>query len=546
MSLRLKRVFGKLNSSLVGTFWLSDTIETARDLEWFTDRYPLICDSTGYLKQRAGEYRERETLVASLLASPVPGPMQPLAVPARPYQDLAARLLLATGKLLLADDVGLGKTVSAIAAFVDSGLRPCLVATLANLPFQWEEFVGKFAPHLRCHILKSSKPYDLRGKGGLIGVLPDVIISSYHKLNGWAETLAPVVKCVVWDECQELRHCDTGKYNAARLFADAVPYRIGLSATPIYNYGDEIFNVLECIAPGDLGTHEEFTTEWTGRWEREIKDPRALGSYLRESGLMLRRTRAEVFRELPPLSVIPHTVESDEEALEEAGKDCATLAQLIVGRVKEEWQGQRMQASAQFDMRLRQATGIAKAPYVAAFVRLLLEEGEAVMLYGWHRAVYKIWLEHLAEFAPVMYTGSETPREKDAARQAFIRGDSRVMLISLRSGMGLDGLQGVCKTVVFGELDWSPGVHEQCTGRVFRDGQASPVFAYYLLSEGGSDPVVADVLGVKRQQIEGLNNPNAAFVERLEIDPDHVKKLAEAYLKRHRIARASVPLAVES
>lgn len=54
---------------------------------------------------------------------------------------------------------------------------------------------------------------------------------------------------------------------------------------------------------------------------------------------------------------------------------------------------------------MRQATGIAKAPYVLEFVRMLVESGESVMLYGWHRDVYNIWLERLAEFNPVMYTG---------------------------------------------------------------------------------------------------------------------------------------------
>ncbi len=69
---------------------------------------------------------------------------------------------------------------------------------------------------------------------------------------------------------------------------------------------------------------------------------------------------------------------------------------------------------------MRQATGIAKAPYVAEFVRMLVESGESVMLYGWHRDVYNIWLERLAEFNPVMYTGTEGPAAKERSKQAFL------------------------------------------------------------------------------------------------------------------------------
>lgn len=155
-----------------------------------------------------------------------------------------------------------------------------------------------------------------------------------------------------------------------------------------------------------------------------------------------------------------------------------------------------------------------------------------MVLYGWHRAVYDIWRNKLSDLAPVLYTGTESATQKEANKQAFIAGDSKVLLISLRAGAGLDGLQEVAKTVVFGELDWSPGVHEQCIGRVYRDGQREPVFAYYLIADHGSDPVVADTLGIKAQQIEGIRNPERELVETLEVDPDHVKKLAAAYLKQ--------------
>jgi len=78
------------------------------------------------------------------------------------------------------------------------------------------------------------------------------------------------------------------------------------------------------------------------------------------------------------------------------------LAKVILSSTQE-FQGQKLRATEEFNIMMRQATGIAKAPYVAEFVRMLVESGESVMLYGWHRDVYNIWLERLAEFNPVMY-----------------------------------------------------------------------------------------------------------------------------------------------
>lgn len=140
--------------------------------------------------------------------------------------------------------------------------------------------------------------------------------------------------------------------------------------------------------------------------------------------------------------------------------------------------------------------------------------------------------DRLSDLKPVMYTGTESPAQKEASKNAFMNGESKVLLISLRAGAGLDGLQEVGSSVVFGELDWSPGVHEQCIGRVNRDGQTNPVFAYYPLADCGSDPIIADVLGLKQTQIEGVRNPQMELVEKLAVDPDHIKKLAAAYLKR--------------
>ena len=167
---------------------------------------------------------------------------------------------------------------------------------------------------------------------------------------------------------------------------------------------------------------------------------------------------------------------------------------------------------------------------------MIVEGGERVVLYGWHRAVYEIWQAKLADMKPVWYTGSESPTQKVESRAKFIAGESPIIFMSLRAGAGLDGLQHVCSTVVFGELDWSPGVHEQCLGRIYRDGQPNPVMCYHLVAEDGSDPIVAEVLGLKREQVEGLRNPNADLIEKLDAAGGHIAALAKRYLKSKAVA----------
>lgn len=535
VTMRLKRVFGKINKHSQGVHTLTDTIENARDLEWFLQRYPMKMQDADaeILRFRSLAHIEQQGIIQRLMEQQADPIDFPLAIPAREYQRLAATLTLETGRLLLADDVGTGKTLSGICCFVQSHTRPALVVTLTHLPKQWKGEVEKFAPGMRVHIIKKGQPYDFcRERGKKVG-FPDVIITSYSKLAGWGESLAPLCRTVVFDEVQELRRSESAKYAAAKFIADHCKVKLGLSATPIYNYGDEFYNVLNVLAPGALGDYHEFTREWCvpNGQHPVIKTPKAFGAYLREQGLMLRRTRADVGRELPGLTKIPHVIDADLQELNKLSSSCAELARLIL-RQSQEKRGEKMLASEEFTNTLRQATGIAKAPFVAEFVRLLVESGERVVLYGWHREVYKIWLDRLKDLNPVMYTGSESPAQKDAAKEKFVKGDSKVMIISLRAGAGLDGLQSVSRTVVFGELDWSPGVHEQNVGRIYRDGQEDKVVAYFLIAEAGADPIMAEVLGLKLMQSEPVRNPQLELVEELSRDVDHVKRLAESYLQQ--------------
>lgn len=532
--MRLKRLFARIDKGDHGELFLADTPEVCRELQWFIARFPLQISFVDIPRLEAGAlaHQEREEMVANVLSGTYRPAEFDLVYPPREYQRIAAEMLLRSRSLLLGDDLGLGKTVSAIATFTDPRTLPAVVVTLTHLPKQWEREINRFAPNLRVHIAKKGTAYDVRAKHR--GQFPDVFIINYHKLSGWADALAPVIKSIVFDECQELRSGgETEKYKAAKFLSEAASFRLGMSATPIYNYGEEMFYVLDVLAPESLGTHEEFLREWCRPEGNHhlIKDSKTFGNYLRDQGLMLRRTRADVGRELPSLTRVPHHVDSDEREINKVADAAAELARIILAQT-EDHRGQKLQAAQEISWKLRQATGIAKAPYVANFVRMLVETGEKVVLYGWHREVYALWMAMLRDLDPVLYTGSESATQKQAALEQFTKGGSRVLIMSLRAGAGVDGLQHHARTVVFGELDWSPGVHEQCMGRLHRDGQAHQVVAYFLIADHGSDPVIADVLGVKREQVEVIRDPNAELVEHLQVDPDHIKKLAAQFLQQ--------------
>lgn len=527
VTMRVKRIFPRVEQRH-RVVWIRDTPEVARDLEWLLERHPLVvdADTMARLLERARQHRETERIRAEIIAGDLTLDLKEPAREPRPYQLQAADLALSTGRLLLGDDVGLGKTFSGLLLLRDPQTLPALVVTLTHLPRQWERELQASLPWLTSHIAKTTTPHDVQA---------DVLIMSYSKLSGWADHLAGQIRTVIFDEIQELRRAQTLRHGAAMRIAREADWRMGLSATPVYNYGGEIHTIYQVLDEDALGTRSEFIREWGGGNESnghvKLKDPAALGTFLRDEGLMLRRTRVDVHRELPEPLRIVHEVDTDPEAIEAVQGDVQALAELIKTTSNSH---ERFTAYGEIDWKLRHATGVAKAPYVAEFVRLLLESENQVVLFGWHHDVYDVWLDRLAEFNPVRYTGTESTTQKEKAKDAFLAGDARVLIMSLRSGAGLDGLQTRSSVLVFGELDWSPATHDQCIGRLARDGQEATVAAYYLVAEEGSDPVISSVLQLKRQQAEPIRNPDAPLVTVADAGPDRMKLLVESVLKGRR------------
>lgn len=543
--MRVRRIFPRSTPNRHGAIGLHDTPEVAVDIEWLTQRWPLQMTDTvrDTLTGRADAYRATQAKVAAILDGQRPLFDGHVLTPARKpriYQQQAADIVFATGQLMLVDDVGLGKTMTSQLLLAHPETLPALFVTLTHLPKQMLGELAKTFPELTGHILRNGDVYDPFEARSLFDGVPQVIFTSYSKLAKWQDVLAGKVRTVIFDEVQELRRKGTPakpslKWYAAANIASKADYRMGLTATPVYNYADEIHTVFDVVAPDVLGSREEFLREWSGVAHGNnavVKDAGPLGQYLRDQGVMLRRTRADVGREITEPVQVQQPVDTDHEAISKAVADMASIASLVLS-TNEADARDRFRASSELDWRLRQATGLAKAPYVAAFVRLLLESEQRVVLYGWHRDVYDVWLDMLDDYGPRLYTGSETPKQKAEAVDAFLSDDDpcRVLILSLRSGAGLDGLQQGASVCVFGELDWSPGVHEQCIGRLWRDGQNGTVVAYYMVSDDGADPTMIQALGVKQSQSDAIRDPDKPLVGRVA-DPDRLKQLASLVLNR--------------
>lgn len=484
---------------------------TNGELNWLMMRYPLKIIDTELWDKDLSEAKEHVKKRLEVQLKPQKANPSPLRFNGslREFQKEGVSFLSLNAPTLLGDEMGLGKTVQALGWISNLDEYPGIIVCPKNIVLQWKDSIEKFIKppanvgqqslfedtENTVHIIRGLKPYKLPPAS--------FYIIHYGLLRGWKKVLPEQgFQFLIFDEIQELRHSNSEKYSAASLLAESVQNRVGLSGTPIYNKGGEIWNVLNILEMHCLGDWDSFTREWCyGYGSDTVSDPEMLGDYLRREGLMIRRTKDDVLDELPKKRRVTHYVDYDQSVLDKHIVEALTLIkkldesndQLEKGRLRR-----------QIDRMARQATGIAKAPYVAEFVKMLVEAGEPVVLYGWHHAVYEVWMEELKKYKPVRITGEESEKQKQENKQKFINGETDIIIISLRAAAGLDGLQQRAKVNLFGELDWSPGIHAQCEDRLHRYGQKDSVLNYYLVTKEGMDEEMLDALGFKTAQFVGI------------------------------------------
>lgn len=216
---------------------------------------------------------------------------------------------------------------------------------------------------------------------------------------------------------------------------------------------------------------------------------------------MLRRTKQAVLKELPPKRRLVQEMDWNDRVY------AKMMAPVLPDMLKWQQDGtltasQRALLEESISLRARQATGVAKAPYVAQFVRALVENGESVLLFAHHHEVMDTYKAELKSLSPGFITGRETATMKDKSVERFMTGKTDLLCISLRAASGLNLQRATC--VVFGELDWSPAVHTQAEDRAHRMGQEDSLLCYYLVAPQGSDAVMQEALGLKVSQFVGL------------------------------------------
>ena len=472
------------------------------------------------------------------------------------HQEETARkvLTLFLGRALLADEVGLGKTIEAglvLSEYLLRGrVRRALVLAPPTLVGQWrEELASKFAIETRG--TETRAPWD--GDGVVVASLATAR-SDRHR----DAVLARPWDLVIVDEAHTLKNHRTESYALVERLKTR--FLLLLTATPVENRVEELYNLVSLLRPGHLGGRAEFVRRFADGGGRISEAGRAeLRGLLAE--VMVRNTRALSGVALPPrfartLLVAPGAEEHGlYEALagalrslagdgrhrqllslllQEAGSSPfavrGTLGRLLADGALPEPIRHALTGAVELAGR---ATGSEKA---TALLRALAAAPGPAIVFTRFRGTLGFLGEVLGR-AGVRFErlDGDVPVAARAAAVERCR-DGGVLLAT---DVGSEGLNlQFCHRLVNFDLPWNPMRIEQRIGRLHRIGQTEPVEVFNLCLAGSIEERILGVLDERINLFELVVGEVEMILGYLEGGRDFPELALDAYSLREEADRA--------
>src|SRR5436189_972808 len=462
--------------------------------------------------------------------------------------DVAQRVLRQMGgRAILADEVGLGKTIEASIIYRELAIRGLarrtLILTPASLVGQWQgELEEKFFQRFDT----PTDPDDWQ-HGTKAVVSHDRARSRRHA----EEILRHHWDLVIVDEAHKIKSHRGATYQ----FIEKIErdFILLLTATPLQNDLRELYNLVTLLRPGQLGTWEEFrVAHLVAGDHRQPRDPEALRALTHEVMIRTRRSSVVDDLNLPPRrprhpevklttaerDLYDRTTQflrrlykegfvqpvEDEEAEDGDGKPrrrmtkkgilqlavihlrqrlCSSskaLAESLAHLAESERINPEYRTIArQLAQRAQKIKTHAKLNVLTA---VLKETPDRVVVFSDHRPTVELIAQRVEALGrkPIVYWGAHPTPERDKRIRAF-HADERSVLIATRAGSEGRNLQ-FCNVLVNYDLPWNPMVVEQRIGRLHRIGQTREVHIVNLAAAGTIESYILELLDRKIKLFE--------------------------------------------
>lgn len=429
----------------------------------------------------------------------------------------------------LADDMGLGKTVQTL-AFLQKEKESCaqhptLVIVPTSLLFNWQREAEKFAPSLQIlclHGASRNRYYD-------VAEMADVILTSYGTVLRDIDILSKKqFHYIILDEAQVIKNPASRISRALRHLRSG--YRIALSGTPIENNLSELWSLFSFLNPGMLGTFRNFATNFIKPIEKEMNENAAEVLRRLLFPYILRRTKQQVAKELPPKNEIVLYA----EMLPKQKTVYDITREIFLGRIESSFQNEDSEKTRfkilEGMLRLRQicchpqmidpsfSGDSGKFKLIEDSIIDVTSGGHRVLVFSQFVKALEIMKLRIAEkgIHSEILTGATSDRQ--AVVDRFQKKDGApVFFISLKAGgTGLN--LTAADYVIHMDPWWNPSAENQASDRAYRIGQTRTVFVYKMITRNSIEERVLQMQDRKKKLMSSIIHTEKTFFKQLTRD----------------------------
>lgn len=424
-----------------------------------------------------------------------------------PFQYVGVQFAqLAGGRCLIGDDMGIGKTIQAIAHIgLNQDKLPALIVVPASVKYNWLKECNAWLPSMNTVVLEGRK-----------GDIPDadIVVCNYDIMSYREESLIDYgFNIVVCDESHYLKNGKAKRTQATLSVAQESESVICLSGTAITNRPNEFFTTLNLLRPNEFPSFFNYGLSYCAGQETRFGWDFSGASntdelHSRTRDFCIRRLKSEVLTELPDKVRTIHDIQpskADVKRYKDLHRSWMDEYEMYVN-------GTGLPKGFVLNMltALRHECGLIKVPSTVQYIKDYNEiTGKPLVVFAHHQDVLKgIWMglsnDKDKKWRLAGISGDMPANKRQLAVEAFQDGRLDVILCSTmaaKEGITLTAAD----TVVFVEREWVPGWEEQAEDRVNRIGQDSnSVHAVYLSVADTIDERFNMVVEAKRQVIKAV------------------------------------------
>ncbi|MFD1781332.1 DEAD/DEAH box helicase [Fredinandcohnia salidurans] len=449
------------------------------------------------------------------------------------------------GKAILADEVGLGKTIEAgliLKEYMIRGLvKKVLILVPASLVSQWaSELNQKFY----IPAVQQKKSYMWEQYDVIVSSI-DTAKRSPHREIVYEQDY----DLIIIDEAHKLKNNKTKNYEFVQNLKKK--FCLLLTATPIQNRIDEIFNLVSLLKPGHLGNQENFEESF-GKRSRSIDDHEHLKELVNKVMIRNRRDDTGIEWTKRKVETVPIEFSETEQELYDAisayrssfsgfassmfsiltlQREACSSREAVYFTLKKMLEKKNEDGSNAVpeDMvmglmkKVEQVTQNSKAEKA---VELIKQIDDKVIIFTEYRAtqMYLQWFLQQNGISSVPFRGGFKRGKKDWMRELF-KGKFQVLIATEAGGEGIN-LQ-FCNHIINYDLPWNPMRLEQRIGRIHRLGQEKDVHIYNFATKNTVEEHILKLLYEKINLFERVIGQLDDILTRLDLGniEDHIQDI---------------------